>query len=171
VPAAGAGRVWDALEGAGGVTPAGYYALDGLRLEKGYRAWSRELTPDDTPLEAGLGFTVRWDKPGGFIGREALLAQRARGLGRRLLLFALDDPEAVAWGDEPILRDGRVAGTLTSAAHGHTLGRPVAMGYVACTAGAKAESLLSGRYEIDIAGTRVAATPALRAWVAPMEER
>jgi len=171
VPVAGAGQVWDALERAGGATPAGYYALDGLRLEKGYRAWSRELTPDDTPLEAGLGFTVRWDKPGGFIGREALLAQRARGLSRRLLLFALEDPEAVAWGDEPILRDGRVAGTLTSAAHGHTLGRPVAMGYVACTAGAPAESLLSARYEIDIAGTRIAATPALRAWVAPREDR
>jgi 4-methylaminobutanoate oxidase (formaldehyde-forming) len=166
--------VYDDVVAAGGdvgLRHAGYHAMDSLRMEKGYRSWGHDIGGDDTPLEAGLGFTVRWDKPGGFIGREALLAQRARGLSRRLLLFALEDPEAVAWGDEPILRDGRVAGTLTSAAHGHTLGRPVAMGYVACTAGAPAESLLSARYEIDIAGTRIAATPALRAWVAPREDR
>jgi 4-methylaminobutanoate oxidase (formaldehyde-forming) len=171
VPVAGAAAVWDALMAAGDVTPAGYYALDALRIEKGYRAWGRELTPDDTPLEAGLGFTVAWDKPGGFVGREALLAQRARGVSRRLLLFALADPEAVPWGDEPILRAGRVVGALTSAAHGHTLGRPVAMGYVACTAGAPADALLDERYEIDIAGTRVAATAALRAWHDPGGQR
>jgi len=171
VPVAGAGTVWDALMRAGDVTPAGYYALDALRIEKGYRAWGRELTPDDTPLEAGLGFTVRWDKPGGFVGREALLAQRARGVSRRLLLFALADSEAVAWGDEPIVRDGRVVGVLTSAAHGHTLGRPVAMGYVACTAGVPPECLLGAHYEIDIAGTRVAASAALRAWHDPRAER
>jgi 4-methylaminobutanoate oxidase (formaldehyde-forming) len=171
VPVAGAGTVWDTLTSAGDVTPAGYYALDTLRMEKGYRAWGRELTPDDTPLEAGLGFTVRWDKPGGFIGREALLARRTQGVSRRLLLFALVDPEAVAWGDEPILRDGRVVGALTSAAHGHTLGRPVAMGYVACTAGVPADALLGARYEIDIAGTRVAATATLRAWHDPSGER
>ena len=134
VPAADAPGVWDALMAGDDVTPAGYYALDSLRIEKGYRAWGRELTPDDTPLQAGLGFTVRLDKPG-FIGRDALLAQRAQGVSRRLLLFALDDPEAVAWGDEPIYRDAEVVGTLTSAAHGHTLGRAVAMGYVQLRAG------------------------------------
>lgn len=171
VPAGEAGPVWDALTREGDVAPAGYYALDGLRLEKGYRAWGRELTPDDTPLEAGLGFTVHWDKPGGFIGREALLAQRAHGVSRRLLLFALDDPDAVAWGDEPILRDGRVVGTLTSAAHGHTVGRAVALGYAACPPGAAVDALLDARYEIDIAGTRVAATPALRAWHDPQGAR
>jgi 4-methylaminobutanoate oxidase (formaldehyde-forming) len=171
VPVARAGEVWDALMRDGDVVPAGYYALDSLRIEKGYRAWGRELTPDDTPLEAGLAFTVRWDKPGGFLGRDALLAQRARGVSRRLLLFALDDAEAVAWGDEPILRDGRVVGTLTSAAHGHTLGRPVAMGYVACAPGASVESLTAVRYEIDIAGTRVAAAPALQPWHDPKGER
>jgi heterotetrameric sarcosine oxidase gamma subunit len=171
VPAAEAGAVWDALMREGDVTPAGYYALDSLRLEKGYRAWGRELTPDDTPLQAGMEFTVRLDKPGGFIGRDALLAQRARGVTRRLLLFALEDAEAVAWGDEAIWRDGRIVGTLTSAAHGHTLGRPVAMGYVACTAGAPAESLLAARYEIDIAGTRIPARAALRPWHDPAGRR
>ena len=73
----------------------------------------------------------------------------------------------MAWGDEPISRDGRPVGTLTSAAHGHTVGRPVAMGYGACEPGAAPETLLGGRYEIDVAGLRVAATPSLRAWHDP----
>jgi glycine cleavage system aminomethyltransferase T len=81
------------------------------------------------------------------------------------LLFALDDPEAVAWGDEPVYRDGRPVGVLTSAAHGHTLGRPVAIGYVDCAPGAAPEALVQGRYEIDVAGARVSATPSLRGWV------
>jgi glycine cleavage system aminomethyltransferase T/glycine/D-amino acid oxidase-like deaminating enzyme len=171
VPAGRAAAVYDTLMAAGEVVNAGYYALDSLRIEKGYRAWGRELTPDDTPLEAGLAFTVRLDKPGGFIGREALLEQRARGVSRRLLLFALDDPRAIAWGDEPIYRAGRLAGTLTSAAYGHTAGRTVAMGYVACAPGERAAGLLAGPYEIDIAGSRVAATAALRAWHDPAGDR
>jgi heterotetrameric sarcosine oxidase gamma subunit len=147
VPSDDASGVWDALMVGDDLTPAGYYALDSLRIEKGYRAWGRELTSEDTPLEAGLGFN------------------------RRLLLFALDDPDAVAWGDEPIYRNDELVGTLTSAAHGHTLGRPVAMGYVRCTPGAPAETLLDGRHEIDIAGTRVAATVSLRAWHDPTGAR
>ena len=107
----------------------------------------------------------------GWVGGQRHRASRQCGDnnvgGRVILLFALEEPEAVAWGDETIWADGRIVGTLTSAAHGHTLGRPVAMGYVACTAGAAAESLLSARYEVDIAGTRVAARPALRAWHDP----
>ena len=170
VPSPRAGEVWDALVAGGDVTPAGYYALDSLRIEKGYRAWGRELTPDDTPLEAGLGFTVKLDKPE-FVGRAALLAQRVRGVGRRLLLFALDDPEAVAWGDETIYRDGRVVGTLTSAGHGHTLGRPVAMGYVSCPPGAPPETLVRERYDIDVAGVRIAAAASLRAWHDPAGAR
>jgi len=170
VRAADATGVWDALMAGDDVTPAGYYALDSLRIEKGYRAWGRELTPDDTPLQAGLGFTVWLDKPS-FIGRDALLAQRAQGVSRRLLLFALDDPEAVAWGDEPIYREAEVVGTLTSAAHGHTLGRAVAMGYVSCTPGEAGEALVSARYEIDVAGTRLTAAASLRAWHDPAGAR
>ncbi len=166
-----AGQVYDALTAADDVLNAGYYALDSLRVEKGYRAWGRELTSDDTPLEAGLAFTIDFDKPGGFIGREALLAQRARGVDRRLVLFALDDPEAVAWGDEPIYRDGTPVGTLTSSGYGHTVGRPLAMGYVPVSPGQSAESLLGGPYAIDIAGTRVPARASLRAWHDPAGER
>jgi 4-methylaminobutanoate oxidase (formaldehyde-forming) len=170
VPVTAAGVVADALTVAGDVTPGGYYALDSLRIEKGYRAWGRELTPDDTPWEAGLGFTVRLDKPE-FVGRAALLAQRARGIARRLLLFALQDPEAVAWGDEPILHDGRLVGTLTSAAHGHTVGRSVGLGYVACAPGAPPETLLPGRYDIDVAGVLVPATVSVRPWHDPAGAR
>jgi heterotetrameric sarcosine oxidase gamma subunit len=170
VPAPRAGEVWDALTAAGEVLPAGYYALDSLRIEKGYRAWGRELTPDDTPWQAGLGFTVKLAKPD-FVGRSALVAQRERGVSRRLLLFALDDTRAVAWGDEPIYRDGRLVGTLTSAAYGHTLGRGVAMGYVESEPGVPAETWLGGRYEIDVAGERVPASVSLRAWHDPTGER
>jgi heterotetrameric sarcosine oxidase gamma subunit len=170
VPSTRAGEVWDALTASGDVVPAGYYALDSLRIEKGYRAWGRELTPEDSPLQAGLGFTARLDKPQ-FIGRLALLAQREKGVSRRLVLFALDDPEVVAWGDEPIYRDDHLVGTLTSAAHGHTLGRGVGMGYVQCVPGASAETLLDGRYEIDVAGRRVPVTASLRAWYDPAGAR
>ena len=153
------------------MTDAGYYALDSLRLEKGYRAWGHELTPEDTPLEAGMAFTVAWDKPGGFIGREALLAQRERGVTRRLLLFALDDTPLMAWGEEPIYRDGACVGVLTSVGFGHTVGHLVGMGYVPLAAGERAESLLAGRWEIDVEGTRVSATPSLRAWHDPTGAR
>lgn len=171
VPAGQAVIVYDALLAAGEILTAGYYALESLRVEKGYRAWGRELTPEDTPLEAGLVFTVGLDKPRGFIGQDALRAQRARGLTRRLLSFALEDPEAVAWGDEPIYRRGEPVGTLTSAAYGHTVGRTVAMGYVPMAPGEAPIDLVAGPYEIDLAGVRVRATASLRAWHDPAGDR
>jgi 4-methylaminobutanoate oxidase (formaldehyde-forming) len=116
-----------------------------------------------------MAFTVSFDKPGGFVGREALLAQRARGLARRLVLFALDDPEAMAWGEEPIYRDGELVGVLTSAAYGHGMGRSLGMGYVRLGGGEA--HLPEGRYEIDLAGTRVPATPSLRGWHDPTGAR
>jgi len=166
--------VYDALTARGDVTDAGYYALDALRLEKGYRAWGNELTPDDTPLEAGLGFAVKMDKPGGFIGREALLAQRARGLTRRLLLFALEEVEGdgvMAWGEEPIYRDDRCVGILTSAGFGHTVGRVLGMGYVPVATGETTEQLLAARWSVDVAGRHVPARAAVRAWHDPAGER
>jgi glycine cleavage system T protein len=161
VPTEMAVTVYEALAGAGaglGLKDCGYYALDSLRIEKSYRAWGRELTPDDTPWEAGLGFTVKLDKPGGFIGRDALVRQKAAGATRRCVGFTLDDPEAVAWGGELVLRDGRPAGELTSAAHGHALGRAVALGWVRHTAPIDAAWLAGGRWAVDVAGVRVPAT-------------
>jgi len=171
VPVEQAGLVYDELAEAGrdlGLRDAGYYALDSLRMEKAYRAWGREVTIDDTPWEAGLGFAVRLDKPAPFVGREALLEQRERILTKRLVTFVLDDAAALPWGDEPILRDGRVVGSVTSAAFGHTLGRAVAMGYVRDPGGVDEAYVAGGRFELDVAGDRI---PARAGLAAPYDPR
>ena len=166
VPVEFAAVVYEALVGAGatlGLRDAGYYAMDSLRMEKAYRAWGHELTSDDTPLEAGLAFTVAWDKPGGFIGRDALLRQREQPLTKRLITFVLDDPGALPWGDEPIHHDGRIVGSVTSAAYGHTLGRAVAMGYVDMPGAADPRAITDAKFELEIADRCVAARGGLRA--------
>jgi 4-methylaminobutanoate oxidase (formaldehyde-forming) len=166
VPAEYAGGVYDALMDAGrdlGARNAGYYAVESLRLEKGYRAWGRELTPDYNPCEAGLGFAVQLDK-GDFIGRDALLALKGKPPARRLLSFVAASPDTpIAHGGELILRNGEPAGEVTSAAYGHTVGGIVALGYAA-TGGARVdEAWLSARFEIDIAGERVKVAASLKA--------
>jgi 4-methylaminobutanoate oxidase (formaldehyde-forming) len=166
VPVEFAVGVYDAIHEAGGdlgLRDAGYYAIESLRVEKAYRAWGRELTTDDSPLEAGLGFAVSFDKAVPFIGREALLAQRGRPLARRLVNFILDDPAALPLGDEPIWSGGRMVGSTSSAAYGHSLGRAVAMGYIKREEGVDAAYLAQARFEIEIAGDRVAAQGSLRA--------
>jgi 4-methylaminobutanoate oxidase (formaldehyde-forming) len=171
VPVEQAGLVYDELAEAGrdlGLRDAGYYALDSLRMEKAYRAWGREVTIDDTPWEAGLGFAVRLDKPVPFLGREALLEQRERTLTKRLLIFVLEDEAALPWGDEPILCDGRVVGSVTSAAFGHTLGRAVAMGYVRDPGGVDEAYVAGGRFAVDVAGDRI---PARAGLAAPYDPR
>ena len=166
VPVEFAAGVYDALHAAGGdlgLADAGYYAIESLRVEKAYRAWGRELTTDDTPLEAGLGFAVRFDKAAPFIGREALLAHRGAALAKRLVSFILDDPAALPLGDEPIWCDGSIVGSTSSAAYGHTLGRAVAMGYVRRAGGVDAAYLSQARFEIEIAGDRFAARGSFKA--------
>jgi sarcosine dehydrogenase len=166
VPVAQAPAVYDALCAAGpafGLQDAGYYAMESLRVEKAYRAWGRDVTGDDTPWEAGLGFAVRLDKAVSFLGREALLKQREQPLTKRLLTFVLEDESAVPWGDEPILRDGRVVGAVTSAAFGHTLGRGVAMGYVRDPAGVDEAYVRGGAFALDVGGDRVPARAGLAA--------
>ncbi len=124
--------VWDRLWAAGEdvrLVAGGYRAIDSLRLEKGYRYWSADVTPDDTPWEAGLGFCVRLDK-GDFIGRAALVAQRARALERRLACLTLLESGAVATGGEPIMRGDRPVGRVTSGGYGYTVGASIAYGYV-----------------------------------------
>ena len=117
-----------------------------LRLEKGYRAWGRELTPDDTPFQAGLGWAVKLDKPGGFIGHKALLEAKAKPLARRLVSVVLDDREPLLWGGEALLRDGKPVGDLTSAGYGHTVGASVGLGYVQREDGAAIDAAwLDGR--------------------------
>jgi 4-methylaminobutanoate oxidase (formaldehyde-forming) len=174
VPASQAGLLYDALMDAGrdlDLADAGHYAINSLRLEKGYRAWGADLSPDDTPLEAGLGFAVAWDKPGGFLGREALLRQRSSGLRRKLVLFVLQDPGPVLWGSEPIYRDNRVVGYTTSGSYGHTLGGAVALGYVANEGGVDAAFVRSGGYEINVSGERFPAAAHLRTPYDPERKR
>src|SRR5439155_22480588 len=155
--------VYDRLMDAGldfGITNAGHYAINSLRLEKGYRAWGAELSPDDKPLEAGLAFVIDWSKA--FIGREVLLKQKASGVRRRLVIFVLEDPEPILWGGELILRDGRPVGYTTSGSYGHTIGSAIAMVYVNHSAQVTAEFIHSGQYEININGAQHKATPHLR---------
>ena len=174
VPVEAAGAVYDLLHQTGddlGLRDAGFYALDSLRMEKAYRAWGRDITPDDTPIEAGLEWAVRYDKTPTFIGRDALLRQKAEGVTKRLVAFTFADPKAFPVGDEPVLRDGRMVGWLTSAAYGHTLGCAVGMGYVRHADGVDRAWIEAGGYEVDIAGERFHATPQLRAPFDPASRR
>ena len=167
-------EVFDVLHIAGadqGLSNAGHYAINSLRLEKAYRAWGHEIGPDDTPLEAGLSFAVAWDKPGGFLGREALLRQKDAGVSKRLATFVLEDPGPVLWGSEPICRDGEVVGFTTSGGYAHTLGGAVAMGYVRGEAPVGAAFVREGSYEIECAGKRFAAKVYLRSPYDPRRER
>jgi 4-methylaminobutanoate oxidase (formaldehyde-forming) len=168
VPVEFAVTVFETLHGAGasfGLRDMGYYAIEGLRIEKAYRAWGRELTPDDTPWQAGLGWAVKLDKPGGFVGQKALLEARARPLTRRLVSVVLDDAGPLLWGGEAILRDGRPVGDLTSAAYGHTVGAAVGLGYVTREDGQAVDAAWLGaaKFEIDLAGTRLSARVSLKA--------
>jgi len=150
---------------------AGHYAINSLRLEKGYRAWGADISPDDTPLEADLSFALAWKKKVPFIGRDALLKQKQTGVERRLVSFVVEDPEPVLWGSEPIYRNGEAVGYTTSGSYGHTLGAAVGMGYVKHTEAATADFIKSGRYEIAINGKRYGAIPHLRPPYDPERKR
>jgi 4-methylaminobutanoate oxidase (formaldehyde-forming) len=176
VPSDQAQHVYDALIAASdglGLRHAGYHALNSLRIEKAYRFWGSDITDEDTPLESGLGFAVAWDKPGGFIGRDALLRLRDEGLRRRMVAFALEDPHPLVYGNEPLWRDGVLVGKTSSGWYGHTLGRAVALGYVGTgePGAVTPEWILGGRYEVEIADERFAATPSLKPFYDPTGER
>jgi 4-methylaminobutanoate oxidase (formaldehyde-forming) len=175
VPMEFATHVYDTIVDAGqpfGLRHAGYHALNSLRIEKAYRHWGHDMTDEDSLLEAGLGFTAAWDKPGGFIGREALLRQREAGLRRRLAVVILDDPEPLLYHNEPILLDGRIVGRVTSAMFGHTIGRSIGLGYVTREDGpVTAEWLAARRVEVEVALERQPATASLRAPYDPGNER
>jgi glycine cleavage system aminomethyltransferase T/glycine/D-amino acid oxidase-like deaminating enzyme len=165
VPTPFALPVYDALVEVGkahGLRHCGYHTLNSLRIEKAYREWSHDIGPDDSPLEAGLGFTCAWNKPGGFIGREALLRQRSAGLPRRRLVqFVLEDPEPLLYHNEPLYRDGERIGITTSAMYGHTLRAAVALAYVGHKDGVRDEYVTGGHYEIETADRRLPAKASL----------
>jgi glycine cleavage system T protein len=166
--------IYDLLIEAGveyGLRPVGMHAMNSLRMEKAYRHYGHDITDADTPLEGGLGFAVKLDKAGGFIGRDALLRQKEAGLNKRLVQFLLNDPDPMLYHNEPIWRDGALAGYIRSAMYGHTLGGAVALGYVENPDGVDADYVKSGAYEIEIAGVRYPATASLRPLYDPKSER
>ena len=168
--------VYDELAAAGkdfGLLHAGYHALNSLRIEKAYRHWGHDITDEDTPLEAGLGFAVKFDKPSGFIGRDALLAQKQSGLRKRLLQFKLKSPEPLIYHNEPIWRGNSIVGFIRSGMYGHTLGAAVGLGYVSTADGAAPAvgDIDIDSYEIEVAGVRYPATASLRPLYDPRNER
>ena len=160
VPIAATGEVFDALMAAGapfGVRPVGYRAIESLRLEKGYRAWSSDITPNDTPFEAGLGWAVKLKSDVDFMGRAACERVANQRLAKKLACFTVDDADVVLLGRETILRDGEFAGYLSSGGFGHTVGKPVGLGYVRNQDGVDNDWLQRGRYELVVATERVPA--------------
>jgi 4-methylaminobutanoate oxidase (formaldehyde-forming) len=168
------GPVFDLLmdEGADlGLRLAGYHALDSLRCEKGYRHWGHDISPADTPLEAGLGFAVSFKKNSDFVGREALERQKESGPRRRLVHFLMDDPEPILLHDEPIFRDGELVGMTTSGSFGYTLGRSVGMGYVDMPDGADKAWFEGASYKIELGGDQFSAKASVRPFYDPANER
>jgi 4-methylaminobutanoate oxidase (formaldehyde-forming) len=147
-------RLWDVVVEAGrpfGLVPAGYRAIDSLRLEKGYRVWGADITPEETPLEAGLGFAVKLDK-GEFTGRQALRQAVAEGPRRRLSCLVLADPRSVALGNEPVFAEGEVVGRITSGGVGYAVGKSIAFAYLPVDLAAGGTSLA-----VEVFGERVSA--------------
>lgn len=174
IPTDLARHVFDVLREAGeshGMRMAGYYAMNSLRLEKAYRSWGHDIAASDNPLGAGLSFAIAWDKPGGFIGREALVGIRETGVDRRLMQFVLSDSGPMLFHDEPVFRHGVMVGRVEAAQYGHTLGGAVALGWVQAPGIEADEWFVQGRYEIQVTEGRVPATASLRPLYDPSSSR
>ena len=174
IPTEFAAGVYEQIVAAGediGLSHAGYHALDSLRIEKAYRHWGHDITDEDSPLEAGLGFAVKFDKPGGFIGREALLRQKESGVTRRLAQFRLLEPEPLLYHNEPIWYRNEIAGYIRSGNYGHTLGGSVGLGYVEGIGRADLADTGAGAFEIEVAGVRVPAEASMRPMYDPDNSR
>jgi 4-methylaminobutanoate oxidase (formaldehyde-forming) len=158
IPTEFAVTVYEALMAAGaahGLVNAGYRAIETLRLEKGYRAWGADIGPDQTPLEAGLGWAVKLRGAQKFIGRAALEAQRAGPLKKRLCGFVVEDPAVILLGRETIYRDGERVGWLSSGGFGHGIGKPIGYGYVRNPSGVSDDFLTTGGYALDVAMEKI----------------
>ncbi len=176
MPTEFAAHVFDRLVEAGaefGLKMGGYFAINSLRMEKGYRHWGHDIGEEDTPFQAGLGFAVAMDKAGGFTGREALVAQKARPLTRRMVQLRLPGgAEApMMFHNEPILRDGAIVGSVTSGAYGHRTGASLGLGYVSHAEGVSADWLAAGEWQVEIAWKRYPVEIGLRPWYDPQGAR
>jgi 4-methylaminobutanoate oxidase (formaldehyde-forming) len=171
VPADTALHVFERLWAAGqahGLALGGFHAINACRTEKGYRHWGHDIGIEDTPLEAGLGFTCAWDKPGGFIGREALLRQREAGVPhKRLLQFLLEDDAECLFHEEPIFADSQPVGVITSGMFGHRVDGSLGMGYVKRPHAITADWIAATRFEIGVGDRRVPVRAQLGAWYDP----
>jgi 4-methylaminobutanoate oxidase (formaldehyde-forming) len=175
VPTDHALTVFDALFEAGedlGLRNAGLGALNSLRMEKGYRDYGLDIDNSDTPIDVGLDFTVSWDKPGGFIGRDALVKQRDEGVRRaRMVQLIVNDPEPLLYGDEQLYRDGEHVGENRFGGYGHTLGAAVGLAMVEHPDDVTDEMLTTGEWELDIVGRRYPVTLSLEPLYDPKRER
>ena len=174
VPLSGTGDVFDVLMEAGrahDIRPVGYRSLESLRLEKGYRAWGSDITPNDNPFEAGLGWAVKLRNDTPFLGRDACVQAAGSPLGKQLAGFTTQDPSVVLLGRETIVRNGEPVGYLTSGGYGYTAGKPIGYGYVRHAAGVDEEFLASGDYELVVANERFAATIHMAPLYDPRGER
>jgi 4-methylaminobutanoate oxidase (formaldehyde-forming) len=175
IPAEFAAHAYDVILDAGrrhGLVHAGYHAMNACRMEKAYRHWGHDIGDEDTPIQAGLGFAVAYDKPGGFIGREALLRQKEQGIPRRRLVqFKLEDDQKLLYHEEPIYRDGALIGSITSGMYGHRVDASLGMGYLRAEEGVTKDFVDAGHYEIEIAAERIPAQAQLAAFYDPKMTR
>jgi 4-methylaminobutanoate oxidase (formaldehyde-forming) len=165
--------VFDAIIEAGkqfGLRLVGMQAVNSLRLETGYRHWESDITPDETPYEAGLGFGVKLDK-GDFIGRDALVKQKEEGIKNKLVMLTPDDTEIMLYGSEPMYRDGVWMDNLRSGAFGFKVGSAIGMGYVKNDEGITEDWILAGKYELEVQGKMIPAKVHIRSPYDPMNER
>jgi 4-methylaminobutanoate oxidase (formaldehyde-forming) len=165
VPSEAALPLYDRIREAGnglGLKNAGSFAMAGLRIEKGYCAWGHDIGPDDTPLQAGMGFATKLSSNTYFNGRPALERQKIDGVKRRRILLRVDDPDVVLMGLEPILVDGKILGYTTSAAFGHTVGRSVAIGYIQLGGRTIKDIVANGQFEVEAALNRHSAMASLK---------
>jgi len=175
IPAEQAVHVYDriiAVGGEFGLRHAGLKALGSLRMEKGYRDYGHDIDNTDGPYEAGLGFALDLKKPGGFIGKEAVLAQKARGpLLRRLVQVLVKDPKPLMFHAEVVHHDGAPVGYVRAASYGHTLGGAVGLAMIEPRVIVDEAYLASGRWEVDIGGTLYPAVVSARPLYDPQMKR
>jgi sarcosine dehydrogenase len=141
-----------------GIQNAGYRAIESLRLEKGYRAWSADIGPDHTPFESGLGWAVKLKTDIEFKGKAAIKQQVKDGVKKMLACFTIENPDVILLGRETIYRNGHRVGWLSSGGFGYTAGLPIGYGYVRCAEGVDADYIRAGEYEIEVSTQRIKAT-------------
>ena len=174
VPTDLAQHAYDAIVAGGAafdLIHCGYHALDSLRIEKGYRHWGHDITAEDTPIEAGLGFVVNFKKDINFQGRDILLKQKEQGVKKSLDMFALEDKKPLLYHNEPIWRNNQIVGCISSGMFGYTLGAAIGMGYITRDEIITSDYINAGTYEVEVAGGRIPARASLRPFYDPKRVR